>query len=165
MNCSHVSQRSWHHAHGAAVEELDALDVGRADETAIERVGPAVILTAQEHFCSRCPSAIGPARWRQTLLKARSAPSLSRTTMIGSPTTSAVKKLSESEMVRFTPFTSPPRLAESSDEVARCAGKYATSRFPKSRDRCRQPRRRVLCALDLFVDVQVQRFRLHEFES
>src|SRR5205823_1969638 len=45
--------------------------------------------------------------WRQTLLKARSAPSLPRTTMIGSPETSAVKKLSGSEMVRFTPFTSP----------------------------------------------------------
>src|ERR1700730_4021483 len=50
---------------------------------------------------------MGPARWRHTLLKARNTPCLSRTTITGSPATSAVKKLSGSAMVRLTPSTSP----------------------------------------------------------
>src|SRR6266702_6379855 len=37
-----------HHAHGAAVEKFDAVDVGRADQAAVERVGPAVILATQD---------------------------------------------------------------------------------------------------------------------
>src|SRR5215471_12455594 len=37
-----------HHAHGAAVEKLDAIHVRRADEAAVESVGPAVILAAQD---------------------------------------------------------------------------------------------------------------------
>src|SRR5208282_5775591 len=41
-----------HHAHGAAVEELDAFDVGRADEAAIERVSPAVVAAAENIFAA-----------------------------------------------------------------------------------------------------------------
>jgi len=40
------------HAHGAAVEEFDAFDIGSADETAIERVGPAVVLAAEDIFAA-----------------------------------------------------------------------------------------------------------------
>ena len=41
-----------HHAHGAAVEKFDAFNVGRADQAAIERVGPAVILATQDIFAA-----------------------------------------------------------------------------------------------------------------
>ena len=37
-----------HHAHGATVKEFNAVDVGRADQTAIESIGPPVILAAQD---------------------------------------------------------------------------------------------------------------------
>ena len=52
MSCSQVSQAQRHHAHGAAVEELDAFDVGRADQAAIECVRPAVIVAAQNIFAA-----------------------------------------------------------------------------------------------------------------
>jgi len=51
MNCS-TSRSAAAPCHGAAVEELDALDVWRADEAAIQRVGPAVILAAQNIFAA-----------------------------------------------------------------------------------------------------------------
>src|SRR5690349_17773549 len=41
-----------HHAHGAAVEEFDAIDVRRANQAAVERVGPAMILAAQNVFAA-----------------------------------------------------------------------------------------------------------------
>jgi len=45
-----------HHAHGAAVEEFDAFDVGSADQAAIKRVGPAVILATQDIFAAAAES-------------------------------------------------------------------------------------------------------------
>src|SRR6266704_1632980 len=47
-----------HHAHGAAVEEFDAVNVGRADQTAIESVGPAVILATEN-----IPAAATQSDW------------------------------------------------------------------------------------------------------
>src|SRR5437762_475568 len=41
-----------HHAHGVAVEEFNAIDVGRPDEAAVEGVGPAVVLAAQDIFAA-----------------------------------------------------------------------------------------------------------------
>src|SRR4029077_3425378 len=40
------------HAHGAAVEELDAFDVGCADQTAIECISPSMIAAAQNIFAA-----------------------------------------------------------------------------------------------------------------
>src|SRR5256885_3995545 len=37
-----------HHAHGAAVKELNAFDIGCADQTAIKRVRPAGILATED---------------------------------------------------------------------------------------------------------------------
>src|SRR5437016_548088 len=45
-----------HHAHGAAVEELDAFDIGSANQAAIQRVGPAVILAAEDIFAAAAES-------------------------------------------------------------------------------------------------------------
>ena len=40
------------HAHGAAIEEFDAFDIGSADEAAVEGVGPAVVLAAEDIFAA-----------------------------------------------------------------------------------------------------------------
>src|SRR5207249_9850293 len=37
-----------HHAHGAAVKELNAFDIGCADQAAIKRVRPAVVLATED---------------------------------------------------------------------------------------------------------------------
>src|SRR5438094_1531047 len=47
-----------HHAHGVAVEEFNAIDVGRPDEAAVERVRPAVVLTA-EHILAAATEGDG----------------------------------------------------------------------------------------------------------
>src|SRR5689334_18544786 len=41
-----------HHAHSAAIEKLDAIDVRSANEAAVESVGPAVVLAAQDIFAA-----------------------------------------------------------------------------------------------------------------
>src|SRR6267378_3773345 len=41
-----------HHAHVAAVEKLDAFDVRRSNQAAVQCVGPAVILAAQNVFAA-----------------------------------------------------------------------------------------------------------------
>src|SRR5881628_2425717 len=45
-------QAQRHHAHGGAIEELDTVNIRRADEAAIERIGPAVIPAAQDIFAA-----------------------------------------------------------------------------------------------------------------
>jgi hypothetical protein len=45
-----------HHTHGAAVKEFDALDVWRANQAAVERVGPAMILATQDVFAATAQS-------------------------------------------------------------------------------------------------------------
>ena len=45
-------ERQRDHAHGAAVEELDAFNIRRADQTAIERVGPAMIAATKDIFAA-----------------------------------------------------------------------------------------------------------------
>src|SRR6267142_3456786 len=45
---SFAAQR--HHAHGATVEEFDAFDVRRSNQAAVQCVGPAVVLAAQNIF-------------------------------------------------------------------------------------------------------------------
>src|SRR5437762_11616075 len=39
-----------HHAHGVAVEEFNAIDVGRPDEAAVEGVGAVVVLEVRDIF-------------------------------------------------------------------------------------------------------------------
>src|SRR4029077_1533953 len=45
-------QSQWHHAHRAAIEELDAFHIRCPDQATIQRVGPAVILAAQHVFAA-----------------------------------------------------------------------------------------------------------------
>src|SRR5213082_541948 len=47
---SFAAQR--HHAHGGAIEKLDAIDVRRTNQAAVEGVGPAVVLAAQDIFAA-----------------------------------------------------------------------------------------------------------------
>jgi len=96
----------WNHAHGAAVEELDALDVRCADEAAVQSVGPAMILAAQNIFAAAAESdrsgtmAANVAEGAQFALPVTDDDD-GFTSGIGG------EKTFGSPMVRFAPFTSP----------------------------------------------------------
>src|SRR6266851_858867 len=149
-----------HHTHGAAVEKLDALDVGRADEAAIQRVGPTVILAAQNIFAAAAerhrPGAMAAnvtEGTQRSLVVANDDDWL--TGNVGSEKTFGIGD----DALHSVHFSA--RLAESSNELP---GAMENARLLDIQNRRIgvKTRRECLCALDLLVDVEMKRFRCHD---
>ena len=83
-NGPHVSTASGHEAELRRVEAGLALGARRRAQRAVEVVRPGVV-RALERLALPSPSTSSEPRWRQTLRNARSSPSRSRTSTIGTP--------------------------------------------------------------------------------
>src|SRR5258708_6537220 len=149
-----------HHAHGAAIEELDAFDVGGADKAAIERVRPAVILATQDIFASAAESDGSGAMAADIAEGAQLALLVANdddwfTGDVGREKTFGIGD-GAFRAVYFSAL-----LAECSDELPGALENSCLFDF-KNRGIGVKARSERLRALDLFMDVEVKRLCQHD---
>src|SRR6267378_3737604 len=142
-----------HHAHGAAVEEFNSLDVRRSNQATVQCVGPAVVLAAQNILAA---AAQGDGSRAMTANVAEGA---ERTFFVANDNDRFADEIGGEETfwvgdgpLHAIPFSA--RLAKCSDELPGAAENTRLLDF-QNRGIGVETQGECLRALDLFVHVQV----------